>query len=364
MYAGLHIWNLAAAILWLALLSWRLKHVYDKQDNGSLALFFIAGVLSMPLLYVLAFFNPVRFLIPQIYENRFAYYILVAAPQEEIAKFAVFAAVAVSLSLLKEPQDGVIQGAIVGVVFGAIENIGYIETYGASAAFRPIISTGGHAIYTALTAGVFSQAVYARKETTDSYIWQRAILGILAVGLVHGLYNSVLAIRVPGVGTILSYALDFAALGASLALFSRLVELSPYRVYPLSQSSHAIGRLKRGLDFNPGSTLLNRNLGFYLMHEGSYRSAAMHLRASIPRARDPRRARFFAAVCDMSYVPEARALRTLRSTWSSLSDEQRDNYMRQLRRLLESDPEMLDTVTDWITRNFRKDFIPRAARTV
>ena len=130
-------------------------------------------------------------------------------------------------------------------------------------------------------------------------------------------------------------------------------------MYSLSQSQTAIPRLRRGLDFNRGSTLLNRNLGFYLMHERSDRNAAMHLRAAIPRARDPRRARFFAAVCDLKYVPEARALRTLRSVWASLTDEQRRQYVAQLSRLLEHDPDLLDTVNDWIERNFRKEFIPR-----
>ena len=361
MPAVLHIWNVLAAALWLVVLAKRLRHIYDKQDHGVMVLFAVAGLFSFPILYTLVAINPIDLLFPRVYRSSFLYYVLLVGPTEELAKFGAFAIMAVPLSLLKEPQDGVIHGAIVGVIFGTIENIGYIQEYGASVAMRPILTTGGHAVYTAITAGIFSQALHARRESTDPHIRQRAIAGIVAVAAVHGLYNWSFGVPIPALGQFLSSALDGLALAASFALFHRLVEESPYRVYPLSHSKSAIPRLTRGLDFNRGSTLLNRNLGFYLMHEGSYRAAAMHLRAAIPRARDPRRARFFSAVCDLKYVPEARALRTLRSVWASLGDKQRTSYISQLSRLIEHDPELLGTVNDWIARNFRKDFIPKSA---
>ena len=167
----LHTWNIVAAVLWLFVLSKRLRYIFDKQDNGVVILFVVAGVLSMPILYALVTINPIDLLIPQVRDSWFLYHMLLVGPVEELAKFGAFLMMALPLSLLKEPQDGAIHGAIVGVVFGALENVGYINAFGASVAFRPIITTGGHAVYTAIAAGIFSQALHARRESSDPRRW-------------------------------------------------------------------------------------------------------------------------------------------------------------------------------------------------
>lgn len=356
---GLHIWNIAAGVGWFVLLSKRISNVTDKQDSGVLLLFAIAGALSIPLHYILLFFHPIVHIAPELVSSSFAYHMLIVGPTEELAKFLVFLAVVHAMSLPKEPQDGVIQGAIVGLMFGTIENIAYINFFGASVWLRPIIATGGHTIYGAVWGGIYSQAVYAHRNSYDPIVWQKALLGVFLVAMMHGLYNSVLSISPRIIGSLLSYLLDIGALMLSLVLFRSVIEYSPYRVYPLHRSAEAIPRLVRGLDFNPKSAIINRNLGLYLMHEGDYRKAAYHLRASIPRLKDARRARFFSSICDLHYVPEARAVRTLRSTWSALSDAQRDSYSRQLNRILAKDPDTLSRFEYWKERNFRKKFVPR-----
>lgn len=356
---GLHIWNIVAGITWFVLLSKRISNVADKQDPGVLVLFAIAGALSIPLYFILEFFHPVLLLAPELVSSSFAWHMIVVGPTEELAKFLVFLAVVHAMSLPKEPQDGVIQGAVVGLVFGTIENVLYINNYGALAWIRPILSTGGHMIYGAIWGGIYSQAVYARKHSYDPNVWRQALVGVLGAAVLHGLYNSVLGIPPWIIGRLVSYLIRLAGLYVSLLLYRSVVEYSPYRAYPLHRAAEAIPVLERGIDFNPKSAILNRNLGLYLMHEGDYRKAAYHIRASIPRLKDARRARFFASICDLHYVPEARAVRSLRSTWSALSDAQRDSYSRQLSRILAKDPDTLSRFEYWKERNFRKKFVPR-----
>ena len=89
------------------------------------------------------------------------------------------------------------------------------------------------------------------------------------------------------------------------------------------------------------------------MYAGKYRAAASHLAKSIPRAYDPRRARFFVAVCELSFVPEAHSMRMMRRAWARLSDDQRRKLLDQLEQLLETNPALIEQVHDFIDRAFK-----------
>lgn len=93
------------------------------------------------------------------------------------------------------------------------------------------------------------------------------VLGIPLVAALHGVYNT-LTMILPA--AILVMVIELLA---AVALCLRLVELSPYRVYPLDRAATAIPSIHRGLVLNPRSPILNRNLGIYLMHTSRYRAA-------------------------------------------------------------------------------------------
>ncbi|TVQ97677.1 MAG: PrsW family intramembrane metalloprotease [Spirochaetaceae bacterium] len=348
MLIALYVWNLIAAGLWLVLLSTRVRYTMDKQDTGALALFFLAGCASIFITLIIHGVYPLRFVAPFVYGHNFLRHVLVVGPIEETAKFLAFLSVAHALRTTKEPQDGVIQGAVVGLGFGTIENISYIERFGAAVFFRPILTSGGHAVYGAIWGGLYSAAVYANYHSKDPAAYRIAFGGVAMVALLHGLFNASLRVSVA-----LSYALDIAALATAIVIFVRLVEHSPYRQFPLQQADLAIPNIRRGLHFNPKSTILNRNLGLYLMYRGEYRAAAKHLARSIPRAFDPRRARFFIAVSELVWVPEVHAMRRMRRAWAHLSDEQRTKLLAQLDQLLENDPALIERVHDFINRAFK-----------
>ncbi len=122
----------------------------------------------------------------------FPYHFLITGPVEETAKFLCFLAVVHSIPAVKEPQDGVLMGAAVGMGFGTIENIFYIYEYPEIfIAIRPLLTTGGHMIYGAIWGGMYSSALYSNIHSRDPQAYRVAIGGVLFVALIHGLYNSV-----------------------------------------------------------------------------------------------------------------------------------------------------------------------------
>jgi len=127
------------------------------------------------------------------------------------------------------------------------------------------LTSPGHAIYGGIWGGIYSQAVYANALAQDRRAWGNAIFGIAVVALIHGIYNSAVGWGWVGFGA--GILVDILSLGISTWLFTELTDLSPYRALPLSQ----------GLWFNPQSSVLNRNMGIYLMFLGKYKTAAGHL---------------------------------------------------------------------------------------
>lgn len=355
MIVALHLWNIVATGLWLLFLSTRLRYIADKQSAGELAVFFFAGSASVFVTMILRGIYPLAWFVPFVHDNVLFYHVLITGVVEEAAKFLCFIAVAHALHTVKEPQDGVIQGAVVGLAFGALENVLYIDHYGSLFMFvRPILATGGHVIYGAIWGGFYSAALYSNIHSKDPASYRLAVGGVALVAVIHGLYNASLSLSF-----LLGVLLDLVALTISIKVFLRLVDHSPYRLFPLEKAREAVESIRKGLYLNPKSAILNRNIGLYLMYIGRCRAAAAHLSKAVPRLFDPRRARFFAAVCELPHVPESHALRRLRSTWSQLSDDQRRKLLRQLEQLLERDPELLQRIYEFINSAFKtRDWKP------
>ncbi len=291
MVFAMHIWNAAATGLWLLFLSTRLRYIADKQEAGALAVFFFAGSASVMVTLIILAIYPLTWLVPFVHQNVLFYHVLVTGVVEEVAKFLCFLAVAHTLNTVKEPQDGVIQGAVVGLAFGAIENVLYIEHFRTAFMFvRPLLTTGGHAIYGAIWGGFYSAALYSNIHSKDPRSYRLAVGGVALVALIHGLYNASLSLSF-----FLGVLTNLIALAISIRVFLALVDHSPYRLFPLSQAEKALASIRKGLYFNPKSAILNRNIGLYLMYLGSYRAAAEHLSKSVPRLYDPRPVRGWSA---------------------------------------------------------------------
>ena len=325
------LWNLAASGLWYVLLSRRIRYVVDKQDPTVLFLAFGVGLLSVVATFLIHFMYPLSWLAESGFGYRFPYHFLVTGPVEETAKFVCFLLLVSTVPAVKEPQDGVLIGAAVGMGFATLENISYIAAYpGWAVALRPIICTGGHMIYGAIWGGMYSSALYSNIHSRDPHAYRLAVGAVALVALIHGLYNSL-----PWIG--LMVLVDLAALFLAVRVFLFLVEHSPYRNYSLEQAELAIPSIRRGLFFNPNSAILNRRAGLYLMYLSRYRDAVRHLKRSLPHSPFREMPWFYSSVCEYAFVPADHARAGLRKRWGRLSDAQRTRALADLRRLLAND---------------------------
>ena len=349
MIALMHLWNLVAASLWMLFLLKRLRYIADKQSTGELTAFLGAGLVSIPVAFALYFANPLYWGLLSSDQNPLLYHVLVVGVAEEIAKFVCFVLVVHSLMSIKEPQDGVIQAAVVGLAFATVENALYIERYRVAFMFvRPVLSSGGHMIYGAIWGGFYSAAAYSNLYSKDAASYRVAFAGLAIATLVHGLYNTLVGSVAFGLGLVLRVV----TLWLSARIFLYLVDFSPYRVFPLSAAKKAIESIRKGLHFNPRSAILNRNMGLYQMYLGEHRKARAHFIRASRRLFDARRTRFFAAVCGLSYLPRPHALREMRVIWSQLTDEQRTRLLKQLEQLLINDDELRQQVLQFIGSAF------------
>lgn len=343
----LNIWNLVTAILYLALLDSRLRNIREKRQEHIVFAFVVAGFISLIIVFVLYEAYPPG-LEAVLSRSELLFHIFNVGVVEETSKFLAFLLILHSAGGIREPQDGVIYGAVVGLTFGAVENGAYFLWYPEwSIAIRPILTTPGHAIYGAIWGGLYSQAVYANLGERDTGARWNAALGAPLVAMIHGTYNAATRF-LPAAILIKVFGLIVA-----IILYRKLVELSPYRVYPLEQARRAVTSIRRGLFFNPWSPTLNRNIGIYLMRLGRFRSAAEHFRRSVPRSRDPRRARFLAAACETTFLPRVHADRALRVAWARLSDEQRPAVFSQLRTIVGAEHEIAQNVDEFVERAFK-----------
>ncbi|NBC29763.1 MAG: PrsW family intramembrane metalloprotease [Spirochaetes bacterium] len=350
MIAVLHLWNFVAAGLWGRFLGGKLRHVVDKQSSGVIAAFFMAGVVSVVVTSILHELYPLPWLVQWIYEADFWYQVLVTGVLEETAKFICFFMIAHYLSTVKEPQDGVLQGAAVGLGFATLENILYITVYPqVFIAIRPLLATGGHMVYGAVWGGLYSAAVWSNAHSDDPGSYRLAVAGVVLMAVFHGLYNSVLVF-----GLIPGIIVDGIVLTIAVPLFLQLQLRSPYRRYPLEQAKLAIPAIERGLVFNRKSPILNRRLGLYLMRLGDYQRASVHLSRAMPRTHDRLSTRFFAAVCESTFLPHVHAERGLRVAWGRLPDEKRAQLLEHLERLLVDDAELLEAVREYLASAFTR----------
>lgn len=347
MVAVQQIWNVVAGIGWFVLLARRVTYRRDKRNQHVLLAFVVAGTVSMALTLVLYKFYPDG--LRALFEPRdITYHTLVVGVVEEGAKFLAFLLAVRAGADFKEPQDGVLQAAVVGLTFGTIENIGYINSFDSWFMWvRPVFNTPAHATYCAVWGAIFSRAIYANSVGADRGAPRNAWVGIPLMAIFHGLYNTTVSFFLPAGVLVTAIGLLIA-----IALYHTVVELSPYRTYPLSQAKTAVESLKRGLAFNRRSPILNRNMGLYLMNLGQYKAAAKHLRASVPRSKDPRRAQFLAACCEQTFLPSHFARRSLRIAWARLADAQRTKYLRQLDELVADRDGIRETVNAFIAGAF------------
>lgn len=346
----LNLWNIAAAVLWYRYLKGRIRYTVDKQNPGVLIGFFVAGVFSVLVTYLFHFIHPATWFFPGIYRSEFLYGVLVTGIVEEWAKWLCFIMAVHGGGTIKEPQDGILQAAAVGLGFGTVENIAYIARYPELfIAVRPILTTGGHMIYAAFWGAFYSAAVHSNTQGRDPQAYRLAVGSVFLVALVHGAYNTMVSGTVPFVVALVP---DTILLALSIAIFLHMVRHSPYRRFSFAEAQQAIRSLETGLVFNRKSTILNRRMGLFRMYRGEYHRAASSFGRAIARAKEPTSLRFFKAVCEYAHIGGGVGKSSLRKAWALLDDRRRHRLLGELEKVLAEDPELLQSVKGFLSRPF------------
>ena len=322
-----------AAAAWLFVLSRLDPHRRDKGSTPLLVLFVFAGVASgFVALFAYVIVGPVwELLFGWTWGTAwdFCHHFFLVGPVEELAKFALFFVVSAGFSTIREPRDGLLQAAAVGLGFAVAENVGYGWEYGLATMLRRSVFTSlGHMILASIWGSRWALAFYEERRRNGRIDLRPTAAAVGLAALDHGFYNLMLSID----GS-LSISADIVTLFFALVMLVAFGNRSPYRRMGLWNWKAAIPELEAALRKNPSSYLLRRKLGLYLVRAGSYDQALRHL-AGCQRLR-PRSAEiaFYRAVTMIAADDPGRGRPLLGRALAHLAREAALALYRSLRHL-------------------------------
>jgi RsiW-degrading membrane proteinase PrsW (M82 family) len=239
------------------------RHRFDKGGRTLSWIFLAAGAFSVLPSLMLYQLSPLWFTRASgATWQQILYIWLVNAPVEELGKYATFAVVATLLRTIREPQDGSLQGAQVGLGFALVENF----LYGLSGGWellllRVFVSLPGHMVYGAVWGGYHGYEVYQGKGKVAH--WSTPALALVPAVFSHALFNTLATV---GVGLQWNLLADFTTLVFGVFLYTRLTAASPYRQRRAwKQWALAIPEMEHALAVNPDSLVLRQRLAGYLL---------------------------------------------------------------------------------------------------
>jgi len=270
--------NLTAALLWIGLLMKLDSSSNFKGDRNPYYLFFIAGIVSTApaiLLYQMLpwFESQWKHESWMVFVN----YVFITGPVEELCKFSLFFILASKLKTIREPRDGMLQGASVGLGFAFTENFLYANEYGIGVLLaRSILCISGHMIYASIW-GIFSgRIIFENKKFIKRIHYPYIAFSVIIAALIHGLYNYFLSDDALILGAVMSLAINLLAIAASYNIYLKTGTESPYKLYPLREFNKAIHIISMALAHDPQNHILNKRIGLYYIYAGDYKSATEH----------------------------------------------------------------------------------------
>lgn len=159
---------------------------YDREPFGALLLCFALGAaVTFPAIYVEKF----TFSLIGFHERNFVNTFLLAfgaiATNEELCKFAVLMLAAYPYRYFNEPLDGIVYAVLIGMGFGAIENIVYAGRFGIDTIFvRSFTAIPAHFVF-GVTMGYYAGLAKFNPARSRSLL----LYGLGIAIVLHGLYD-------------------------------------------------------------------------------------------------------------------------------------------------------------------------------
>lgn len=311
------------------------RNMADKGGEKTYSAAFLAGLFSVVPAKLFYSYHPFA---AALEDFRFLENMLVVGPVEEAAKFLVFAVLVSVRKSVKEPLDGMLQAACVGLGFATVENLRYAAYFGfENLLVRSVICSPGHMIYACLWGYVwgayFHDKAVEKKAPSALYL----LAAFLPSAVIHGAYNSLLDVDAAGLEFWLAILFDLFILAGTLKIFGLFLRASPYRNFLYSESAEAILALTRGLAMYPESLVLRRRLGLHCLASGRFPEAGEAFRACAKRSKASAQYRVFEGVALFGAGEEPEGLSLMDGFTSEISGRQLARMRRELRRILGED---------------------------
>ncbi len=324
------------SIVWIRILKRFDESSAIKRSGNSIRGFFFAGILSIPVLFVMyavigPIFDPIEYAFPLLYQ------ILYVGLFEETSKFLIFYLAAVQSHSIKEPKDGILHAASVGLCFAVLENILY-SVYGMDVLLlRSILTVVGHMTYAAVWGYVAGVIIYTRRAGDYSYSGSFMAAAVAFAAVFHGFYNHFLSMSLP----VLALLTDAVILALALWSISYLKKKSPYAHFRIEEFRKAIPQLKMALASNPDNFALHKRIGLFYIRAGKYAPAQSHLCKAARLRAGELSSRFYRSLLDIvsnNIDREERGLEKFRTTTDKLSIANLRKLRREVDRVFAGHP--------------------------
>lgn len=338
--------SVIVSIFWIGILKRFDTATRFKGNRRALSGFFFYGMLSVPVVFLLyrivwPFMTPMVSAYPQ------SEMFLVVGPTEELSKFIVFYFGAVKAGTIKEPKDGVLHAASVGLAFAIIENILY-SIYGLNVLLlRSLTGTLGHMSYAAIWGYASGVYIYSKQAGGREYGFNLVISSLVIAALLHGLYNYTTS----EMGLPVGLLLKVVTISVSLWSLSYLGKLSPFQPLPYNRFREAIPELRAALYSNPDSYHLHRRIGLHLLYAGLAEEARKHLKKASQLNRRDLSTRLFLVIIDIlsdDKTVEESGRDLFRKTAFRLSIKNLKKLRREIKSVLLCNPgkELIHSIID------------------
>lgn len=167
----------------------------DKEPAGLMIGLFFAGVGSIiPAIIVEGI---CQFILDQAvpYESMLKQYFLaicIVGPAEELSKYAVLRLITWKNKNFNYSYDAIVYAVFVSLGFAALENVGYVFSYGiGTAILRMFTAIPGHACFAVFMGYFYSRAKYAYLTKNRKNYHKYNVLSLIVPILIHGVYDAI-----------------------------------------------------------------------------------------------------------------------------------------------------------------------------
>ena len=182
--------DVIAVLFWLLILH-KLNSYSGKNGYKIILKFYFAGLFSVAVVILLYKIFRLSYFEGRADDfSKIVNCIVIVGPVEEFSKFIVFAILCANLKSIRDPRDGIILAASVGLAFASVENYLYGSEYGIRLIIiRSFLCIAGHMSFAAVWGFVYSCLICDKNSKGGHNDFFPVLEALLIAAFIHGLYD-------------------------------------------------------------------------------------------------------------------------------------------------------------------------------